>query len=383
MMRRTQCIKTGERFSSASVGLPRPTHRCLGGCLAIFARLERWQNFTTAVAVAWGMLLPVGSSSAQPQVLLGWEFATPGEIGGWKQNDYVADVEVADGVLRFRTAEQVPERAAPFLISPLFEIPARPGQCIEVRIKTDRDGVVRFYWTETLEGKHGAFSEEKRCWFQASGDGNWHTYRMQTLSHIEASKVIRLRFDTYASAQFEVDYIRVVELSPGKPVQKTRWDFEKDTEDWWAFDPIDELKAGNGKLMIRTAKNPSARVFAPSIDISTECRPWVSLRMKVGKGRQGAVIWGAREMVGLQTCPFPIRADGEFHTYNVDVAMFYGSRNSSTSTWKGTLQALGLRPTDAAEAQVEIDYFGVFEEPAGLADLEVPLNQQEIGRAHV
>ncbi|MCS6861214.1 MAG: hypothetical protein NZT92_12930, partial [Abditibacteriales bacterium] len=161
-------------------------------------------------------MLPPSAGKA----LIEWHFNRGGDGEGWQPNVYMKDVKVAGGVLSFRT-----EGADPILeLRPLMEVKASPWQAIEIRLKADRDGVAEFFWSNTTQTEYGGFSPGKQTPFNVVGDNQWRTYRVFPFWHTEG-RIMRLRFDPYDGAKFEVDFIRIVELPMPPPAERADFAF--------------------------------------------------------------------------------------------------------------------------------------------------------------
>ena len=82
----------------------------------------------TACAAAWGQR-PEG------EPLIAWQFDQDGELEGWAPNGHLEGAKVEGGALSCTAIDW-----DPFVTSPVFDIPARPWQYIEVRMKSDLEG---------------------------------------------------------------------------------------------------------------------------------------------------------------------------------------------------------------------------------------------------
>jgi hypothetical protein len=147
----------------------------------------------------------VRDSALSPQVLIEWRFERPGDLLGWVPGGHLADVAVRDGALSGRATDW-----DPILLGPVFEIPARPTQWVEVRMRASQEGRAELFWTETLEGRFGGFSQEKTSSFAVAAGDEFRDYRILPFWHA-AGKIVRLRFDPPSVERFEIAHIRILE----------------------------------------------------------------------------------------------------------------------------------------------------------------------------
>ena len=303
-------------------------------------------------------LTTAASAPAQEKTLVEWTFDKPGDLQGWLPANMVADLKAAEGLMTGRIADW-----DPFLFGPAFEIAPTPWQRIEVRMKCTKGGGCEFFWATGEETQFSGFAPGKETSFQALGGNEFRVYHVRPFWHAE-KKIVRLRFDFMREGgEFAVDWVRVVD--PGAPPLRAEpvWDFKTGgSGGWQAADNIEGFAVGKGVLSGRTLPG-DVLLLGPALNVPLAGKLYVSLRMKVSGGGSGVVRWAVQEQDALHAQPFPLRADGRFHTYNLDL--------SGQEAWKGTLIALGLQPTDQAGAPFEISDLRVGEEPAGAPDLAV------------
>lgn len=313
----------------------------------------------TLFSVGW---LPGGTlaGTEAPVVLVEWNFDREAE--GWVGTNHLADISVAEGALQARAVGW-----DPFVIGPLMEIPARPWQAIEVRLRSDVSGLAEFFWTNTTETAYGGFFPGKETGFEVIGDGAWHTYRVQPFWQAE-KKIIRLRLDFpggTVQGQFAVDFIRVIEEPPpplarGEGAQG-RFDFSGGLQGWLTTG-ITGLQTTAGGVAFRT-EAPAALLSSPALSAEAGSYPFLTLRMAVTSGRVASVFFISDEANGRHRRDFPLKADGKFHTYNLELA--------ADSRYRGTILALALRPSNAPQAEVQLESLSLSAEPGGPPDLEV------------
>ena len=300
---------------------------------------------------------------AQPKTLIEWRFDKPGDLEGWGEPNHVSDLRVEDAAMQGRIMDW-----DPFVRSPQFEIPTTPWQRIEMRLKTDCDGGGEFFWTNTTESKYGGFSPGKETHFRIIGDNQWHEYQVYPFWQTE-KKIILLRLDLPRPAEadhgkktFAVDWVRIVDL--GEPTSVTTepsWDFANSTLGWEPIDGATIVATADG-LKFTNGDSASAAILSGPLRCPIEDKFWVSIEMRLDKGRAGYIKWVSSEHPNMRSAKFPIRADGEFHTYNVDV--------SSNREWAGDALLLGLAPSNEPGATVTIRKIAISEDPLGGPEAE-------------
>jgi len=308
-------------------------------------------------------LLTCAQLWAQPQTLIEWNFDTPGDTEGWVAANHISDLQAADGALQGRVMDW-----DPFARAPQFEIAATPWQRIELRLKTDLGGDGEVFWTNTTESPYGGFSPGKETHFQVIGDGRWHEYQIFPFWHKEG-KIILLRLDLprpaaedHGKKTFALDWIRVVDL--GTPRERTTdptWDFTEGLHGWSPSVGMAVTHTAAG-MECRNGDNADAFVMSEPLDCPLEDRLWASVEMKVDKGQAAYFRWVSSDHNGWSSAKVPIRADGEFHTYNLDL--------SPNGTWTGSAIALALVPSNAPGATAVVRGVMLSEDPQGPPDVE-------------
>lgn len=283
-------------------------------------------------------------------LLVEWQFDRPNDLQGFQPNSQIKDVKVSDGILSFRTVGSDPilELRAP------LEIPASPWNAIEIRLKADRDGTAEFFWSNTTEPPHGGFRPNKRTAFWVVGDGKWRTYRVFPFWHPEG-KIIRLRFDPFGNAHFEIDFIRIVEL----PIKQGEVS-EGEVGEWV---PVGEVKLDRKKRRLKViTQTPDSLLLAPA-NLDSEKNPVVSVRLSASAGNFASFFFATDQTHGLHSHPFPIIADGKERTYTLDMI--------ASPNWQGRIIAIGLRPTDAVGSEATLHSIEFGEKPKGKPSLRV------------
>lgn len=302
------------------------------------------------------LLLAAAASASHAATLAEWTFDRNGDLQGWQPNAHLNQVIVTNGALHCRSkgADPILDLARP------VEFPATPFQQIEVRLKADRDGTCEFFWSGTTAGRFGGLSQEKATRFNVSGDSQWHTYRLLPFWHPEG-KIVRLRFDVYDGAQFEVDFIRITELPSPPAVEQAEFDFTQGTRSWQGVGNASLAAAASG--LVVTLPDHGAFALAPPVRIEADELGYASLRMSVDKGARAVLFFATEKKHGIQQFSFPIEADGREHTYNIDMV--------TCSAWRERIVAFGLRPSDVPGAEAKLRWLKVAQVPQGPPQVKV------------
>lgn len=258
------------------------------------------------------------SSAALPT----WDFNSSGDLQLWIPNSSIDSPTVQDGVVRGKTTGW-----DPFFTCRSVEFPATPWQYAVIRLKADQSGEGELFWSKSLEGQYGGLSQDKSTRFKVIGDSIWREYAVFPFWHTEG--VIRqLRLDLYDDLEFELDSVRIEEWGAGQPPLSDTytWTFQGAPGAWRVFPGAPDL-------------------FAPPLDLPIGDRGWVTVQLQSGKDSEGAVLWAAPNVPGLQTESFSIRGDGKTHAYNVEVASY--------PSWRERLAAFGVRLPDIPGLRLE------------------------------
>lgn len=287
---------------------------------------------------------------AEQTLTAAWEFNRPGDSEGWQANGHLKDVQVSDGGLKAHATGHDPILE----YQPRLEVPAAPWDMVEVRLKADRDGEAEIFWSNTTTGRYGGFAQEKSTRFPVKGDGEFHSYRIRPFWHADGT-IVRLRFDLYDAANFELDSLRILKSVAATAPAEADFGFRHGLAGWRSEDGI-KLDATNGALAM-VLKEQTGLAIAPPVDINADQNTYVALRMAVDRGRHATLRFAAADRPGLHSFSFPIQADGRAHTYNLDLL--------ASPHWRGRIIALVLRPTDELGATAQVSWLKVSNSPQG------------------
>ncbi|MCC7491905.1 MAG: glycoside hydrolase family 99-like domain-containing protein [Fimbriimonadaceae bacterium] len=288
------------------------------------------------------------------KTVIEWVFDQPNDLRGWQPNGALADVVVKDGALVARTTDW-----DPYFTSPTFEIAARPWQVVELTVRSDRGGEGELYYTNTLDTPYQGFTPGKSAKLRFAPGGDWQVLRVRPFWQAEP-KIIKLRLDLFQNQTVAIRSIRVVEPDVETVSRATAWDFTGGLGDW----SVDGLGAtpGAAGLALRVTEQ-GGLLRSPSLQVDLGDRPWVALRARSSQLGSLELVYATARSSGLQSVPLRLRADGRWHTYNIDAG--------SQTAWDGELLAVGLRPVGAAGGQLEVASVQLLEDAIGDPDLEV------------
>ncbi|MBM4093456.1 MAG: hypothetical protein FJ276_29205, partial [Planctomycetes bacterium] len=299
---------------------------------------------------------PESAPDPPAKTLVRWSFEQAGDLQGWQPNGHLQGVTASNGVLSARAVGHDPM----FVLTGPLELRASPWQVVEVRLKADRDGECEWFWSNTSQGRFGGFTQEKTTRFNVRGDGQWRTYSVLPFWHPEA-KIVRLRLDVHDGTQFALESIRIAELAVPAAATNATFDFAQGAEGWQAIGGSRPIAGGEGlRVGFEAAED---FLLAPAVQVDADADTFVAVRMAVGQGDHGAILFATEKGSGLHRLTFPIIADGLERTYNVDLLR--------AANWRGRVVALGLRPTDAAGATARVRSLKVGAEPEGAPQLRV------------
>ncbi len=315
----------------------------LGKAMGVFAAWFAAVVFSSTVYFQKATKTQPTSAQAQQRVVVEWNFNKDGDFEGWTPNREIVDAKVEGGILSFKTvgADPIFEYRLP------LDIPASPWHVIEVRLKADRDGAAEFFWSNTTEPPYGGFRPNKRTTFWVTGDDQWRTYRILPFWHPEG-KIIRLRFDPYGGANFQVDYIRIIEVPIGQ------------VKGWFAVGELELQRQRDGLTAVM--REPDALLLMP-VSVGAEDNAFVSIRMAVNGGNIATLFFATEQTHGLHNRSFPIIADGKVHTYTLGML--------GLTQWQGHIIAVGLRPTDVIGVRAQIFSVQISDRPQGEPELKV------------
>jgi hypothetical protein len=303
-------------------------------------------------------LLLASACHAAGEPLPAWSFSHPGDLQGWQPNDHLAGVATTNGALVCRAAGTDPI----LTYQPRLELAASARQFVEIRLKANQSGMCEWFWGNSTTGRYGGFSQEKSLRFQVQGNSQWHTYRLLPCWQNEG-KIVRLRLDLFDGAHFELQSIRLGELDSPTAQGSSEFDSLASTGGWHWFKTMGEAEQAAGKIPNHLTGCGTAFLLSPSLQVQAAKAGFVTLRFAVNAGHFGTLYWATDQRNGLQSRSFPIQPDGAEHLYNLDLEGFPG--------WEGTILALGIRPSDAADATAQRIRVQASARPQGAGEVRI------------
>lgn len=304
---------------------------------------------------AWLAVLCGGASLGWPtaaaeRVLVEWSFDQNDDLQGWRPNGQLADVAVTNGILHARAVGSDPILE----LTPQLDLPAAASQFIEVRLKTDRDGVAEWFWSGTTEGQYGGFSQEKTTRFAVAGDGHWHTRRLYPFWQAER-RIVRLRFDLFDGAAFDLDHIRIGELERTMPVARADFVFTNQTCGWQGVNGV-TLQPGSEGLRFSDG-DADGFALAPPLNLEAQRENFLSLQLTVDRGHYATLVFATSQDPGMHRLTFPLEPGISDFVYNLDLL--------ASREWHGEIVALGLQPSDLPGAQARLGWLKIGAKPQG------------------
>ena len=275
-------------------------------------------------------------AAAEPVLL--WDFAEDGEDMGWVPNAGLGEVEIQDGVVTGLVLS-----GDAFFLNRNVEAPTSPYQYVSLRIRSDRKGAGKFYWSQTLEGVHGGLSEAQSQGFDIEGTGAWETVVIFPFWHT-VETIRQMRINLPHGARFALDRIEIrdwrEEAGTGAGDQ-TAWDADA-IADWWT--------APNGRLLL-----------TPMDGLAVEDLNWATLRIQSENEGLAALVWATAGQSSLHYSYFPIDAGDTTLSYNVEVV--------GLNAWESPIIALGVLLPE--RDTVTLESLALSDAPTGPAQLEV------------
>lgn len=302
------------------------------------------------------MLAAVGQlCAADAQVVAGWTFGDEAAKRWAAQPNHCKEVRVEGGVLKGVTAG-----SDPFLTSPAFAIPATAGQVVEFRAKCAASGKGELFWMPV-----GAKSPSQK-WsvsFDWIGDGAWHDYRVRPYWQGD-KRIASMRLDFVngrSGDPFEVASIRIVEEAGAAHAGEPAWSGAALAA--WRGDEGAESRLKKDELVFRAGASGQGALLSPALAVRADDAFIVAVEMAVSSGDSGSLAWASDEVSGLHKKRFRVKADGRYHTYNIDLG--------SEKGWAGNIVQLKLAPVTGTSGAARLRSVRVGEDLQGPPDVSV------------
>lgn len=279
------------------------------------------------------------AASDEPVMRVEWRFEPDPEEGRWTATSDVTDLRMAGGLLIGKaTGENAAITSSRFSFRPNFY------DVVEMMIMVENAGEARLSWSESADNPEGGFTSAKKATFYVSPDAN-QPVRVYPFWHKDDEiQQIRLHLP---EGEFRIAMLRIrKQIEPIAPVsQMHNWRTVSSLRDWNLLqgDAVRLMGAGIPALTI----SRQAIIASPTLRVSSDLNKAVSVRMRVSDGKTAALGWVTSERNGIHFIPFDIKADGEMHTYTIDL--------SESKEWADQIRLITLKPSDAPEAEVAIE----------------------------
>ncbi|MGC9004199.1 MAG: glycoside hydrolase family 99-like domain-containing protein [bacterium] len=262
----------------------------------------------------------------------------------WRANQSIGNLRLENKYLTGKCIGNDPQ-----IYSPLFEIKANNRQVIELKMKSDRDGVAQLFWSGTLEEPYGGFRPQKVNDFYVKGDNLFHIYRLLPFWGGEG-KIIHLRLDPPDGAQFQIEYIKIKEIQPLEKGQ------------WLVYGGMEIRRASEKSIAFRITSD-EASISLPIPPFNGAKTPLISFSLKVKSNNPtcyGEIVY--QEGNERRSFAFDLITDGNPHFYNLFPGWFgevsslmLSLRNCSGEAELNEPQ-IGREPLGE---ELQIKYFGV------------------------
>ena len=288
------------------------------------------------------------------RVVKEWRFEKAGDMQGWTPGN-VKDAKVENGALR-----GTPANYDPILPSPVFDMPATEFQWVRVTMRCPVDGEAQVFYSNTTQGEYGGFSGKKVVTMKTVGAPEFRTYHFYPFWGPE-KKIVHIRLDPPNTGPFEVQSIQIVEDANQSVSNVVAWDFRNGEVELSPFEkgsPVN--RTSRGAQFTSTGGRPP---FMQRTRIKTDDFNYVVVRMAVTEGATGLLSYAVSDAPGCQFFPFPLRADGRMHTYNLEP--------DTKGPWSGEIVFVALEPATEAGAKVTLESIRFARDPEGPPDLEL------------
>lgn len=296
------------------------------------------------------VLLAVSPARAEVKTLAEWAFDR--DSMGWTAGTGIEGLGVREGCLVGRAVAR-----DPLIHGPMIEIPAKPNQFVEIRMKCSADGSGELFWANTTEPPYEGFRPEQVRRIQYK-TGEFHIYRIFPFWQAQ-KKIIRLRLDPPENAEFAIDYIRVVEIVSSE-TGRAFFDFTNGDQGWFV---IAEPPTGSDASISRGTE---MLLLSPGLDLDAAAYPWLSLSARASAPSQVVLQWVTDDLSGVRSHTIALKGDGRDHVYNVPT--------EEIPDWSGRISMFAVK----VPAVARVHAVGATAEPTGPAEFDIrrfgPLN---------
>ncbi len=228
-----------------------------------------------AGALVTSLLMNVGSDrtaiAQPPTTVKQWTFNTDGDKEHWTGASCLKDVVVRGGVLR-----GVVTGRDPFIVISDLELPARPWNVFQARLRIVQDEPLtqrrgELFYANSNEGPFGGFSQAKTSSWTAPDANTWDIVEIYPFWSKEG-RITKLRLDFPAPAEgqvdkmvVEIDWIKILDLKlESQPEIKASWTIENGKTNAWdsPMFSLDAERIGNWLTINASADAPRSVEFS-------------------------------------------------------------------------------------------------------------------------
>ena len=159
---------------------------------------------------------------------------------------------------------------------------------------------------------------------------------------------------------FAIQSIRILETAAHAATSQTNWATPDALAEWRSMQQTGPIEVSEKQLQ---AVGTRPILLSPMLEFDGQKRPIVAVRMAVSAGSLGRVYAVNQTQLGWEELTFPLKSDGQMHTYNIDMG---GLRR-----WQGDVILVGLQPTDSPEAKITIESIEIADDIRGPTELEI------------
>lgn len=268
-----------------------------------------------------------------------WEFERDPNEGNWTANKDVEGLKMTGGLL---VGNAVGDDA--IITSPKFVFTTRFFDVVEMVMLTEKEGEARLSWSANLEEDDEGYVAANSVSFPTSATFGrplqvypfWHTD--------EQIEQVRLHLP---QGKFRIAFITIRnQREPIAPARKMyNWQFNMGNCDWNVLQGEVVLTTTRQGLPLQTT--PHVMIASPTVRVSSELNKYVIVRMSASAGKTAMLGWVTNSRNGIRLLPFDIKADGQMHTYVLEV--------SESPDWTNQIRLIALKPSDAPTADVVIE----------------------------
>jgi len=287
------------------------------------------------------------------RILIEWDFSKAADTLGWTNAEPIKEIKVAEGAL---IAIADPGRHK--LESPIFDIPARPWQYVEIELKTDAGGTGFMYYSNTTEDPYHGFRPGQYTSFSVVGDSEYHTYRIRPFWQRQG-RITHIRLDPPGQKVY-LRAVRIIDYSSGEPSKATAWEFKDSLAGWQVQGTKAKVTQSKGFCVLEGDRESA--FFSPPIDINADENFWVTVRIGSKISHTAMLRFATDKSDGLHSVPIQLRDDGIIHSYSIDLY--------EVPEWTGRILAVGLTPTETGEVcEIALESISFGESPKGPPEL--------------